>query len=163
MQMFLHSPAMSEGAAGLTPRIDLCPILTTQWLKGVPYSFEPQTTQARDSSKSARIKIVKGRPADCALVQEHCRLHMVHGERRGRLLRPLPDLYPQHGELPYLHQRFVSTPIIYRMQNEGWKNPFKNEIVSRRSHLRATIEFGMRPSRNLPGHLHPLRVSRVSI
>ena len=22
--MFLHSPAMSEGAAGLTPRIDLC-------------------------------------------------------------------------------------------------------------------------------------------
>ena len=24
MQRFLHSPAMSEGAAGLTPRIDLC-------------------------------------------------------------------------------------------------------------------------------------------
>ena len=26
--MFLHSPAMSEGAAGLTPRIDLCRVLS---------------------------------------------------------------------------------------------------------------------------------------
>ena len=32
MQMFLHSPAMSEGAAGLTPRIDLCLTLDGNWV-----------------------------------------------------------------------------------------------------------------------------------
>ena len=50
MQMFLHSPAMSEGAAGLTPRIDL-------WARFCSYLLPERVLLDARNFKTLRRKI----------------------------------------------------------------------------------------------------------